>query len=315
MVEQLDPGSGEGMWRRSAPWDKRAVDSAGKPWRGRELSPQPFADDDGTTPPALADAMEAVRENPNETTFAAALEALSTARVLIPLIAELGEEGRNANGAIVDKQADLAIVTVAGPDGRAVLPVFTSVAAMQAWNSTARPVPVEAVRVAVAAVDADTQLMIVDPGTPQQLGLRRPAVWALAQGETWRAPWRDEQVLERLAIGIATVEGVVDVSVEPGAPCGELAGPELTVTVTCAEREGVTFDHAATSARLHEEWAQDAVLIARADSLALTLHTAVSSQYPNSPASSPAPGGYPPGEQSVAGRGSWFKRVRDRGRR
>ena len=45
----------------------------------------------------------------------------------------------------------LARIAHRGPDGRAVLPAFTSVAAMQAWNTDARPVPIQASKVASAA--------------------------------------------------------------------------------------------------------------------------------------------------------------------
>jgi hypothetical protein len=41
-------------------------------------------------------------------------------------------------------------VTVAAPDGRRVLPVFTSVA-IAAWDPRARPVPADGVRTALSA--------------------------------------------------------------------------------------------------------------------------------------------------------------------
>ena len=87
-----------------------------------------------------------------------------------------------AHGLAVDKTQELSIVTVAAPDGRRVLPVFTSVAAMSRWDAAARPVPADGVRTAVAASADDTDLIVIDPGSETEFVLRRPAVWAIAQG-------------------------------------------------------------------------------------------------------------------------------------
>ena len=90
---------------------------------------------------ALAEAL--ARHGRGEVGPAAVVDALRDARLLIPLVARLGEEGVGETGLKVDKSAELSIITVAGPDGRTVMPVFTSVAAMGRWNPAARPVPAE----------------------------------------------------------------------------------------------------------------------------------------------------------------------------
>ena len=156
-----------------------AADSAGQPWAGRTFEPNRYADDDGTAPPAVAAALAAFAAGTADEV--AVVDALRGTRVLIPLVAALGEAGRNDAGVTVDKSADLSIVTVAGPDGRTVLPVFTSAAAMSAWNPAARPVPVDLRTAALAAADERTELIVLDAGSETEFGLRRPAVWALAQ--------------------------------------------------------------------------------------------------------------------------------------
>ncbi|CAG7845834.1 hypothetical protein USB125703_02113 [Pseudoclavibacter triregionum] len=253
------------VWRASH--DVRAADSAGRPWKGRSLSPQPFAGDDGTTPPEYAAALAAFQDGQGESE--AVVDALRGARLMVPLLAELGEEGLSESGRVVDKQADLSIVTVAGPDGRRVLPVFSSVEALQRWRPEARPVPVEAVRAAVAAVDDDTQLLVVDPGSPGEFGLRRPAVWALAKGETWRVPWREPRALEAIARGLAEVEGLREVDIRPGARPGSLEGPELVIVVVV---DGMAEPaRLALAESLRASWARDAELVELVDSMAVSV--------------------------------------------
>src|SRR5690606_61613 len=133
------------------------TDSAGQPWAGRSFGETPFAQDDGSAPAAFVQAIAAFHAG--RAGVADVVEAIRDIRLLIPLVASLGESGENQHGVTVDKSADLAIVTVAGPDGRTVMPVFSSVATMQAWNPAARPVPADAVRVALAAADEATDLV------------------------------------------------------------------------------------------------------------------------------------------------------------
>ncbi|WP_066081461.1 SseB family protein [Pseudoclavibacter albus] len=270
--EQLDPGDGSGMWRRSAPWDKREADSAGKPWAGRELSPQPFAGDDGSTPRAYAEAHIRFRAG-DDNGLQQVVDVLRETRLLIPLLAELGEEGRASDGAIVDKQADLSIVTVQGPDGRRVLPVFTSVAAMSAWNPTARPVPVEARRAMISAIDDGTELVIVDPGNATEFGVRRPMLWAIAQGTDWTLPWQDALVQERIAEPLAAHDAVLAIDLLPHAEPGSLHGAELRVVVGIDA--AATIDRAAFQREVLSAWGQDPALIERVDSMSLAFASAV----------------------------------------
>ncbi|HEY8589147.1 MAG TPA: SseB family protein, partial [Naasia sp.] len=146
------------------------ADSAGRPWAGRQFEPVPYADDDGTAPPALASALDAFAAGAS--TADAVVAALRGTRLLVPLLAQLGEAGVGAHGRTVDKSADLAVVTVRAADGRTVLPAFTSVAAMQRWNPVARPVPTPAERVALAAASDADGILVLDPGSPTEFVLR-----------------------------------------------------------------------------------------------------------------------------------------------
>lgn len=249
------------------PSGEAPADSAGVPWRGRTFRPQPYADDDGAVPPAYAEALAGFRTGraPAETV----VDALRETRLLVPLLAELGEAGTGPDGRTVDKSAELAIVTVSGPDGREVLPAFTGVETMRAWNARARPVPVPARHAALAAVDAGTELLVLDPGTDEEFGLRRPAVWAIAKDEPWRSPWRSEEALERIGACLRDEPLVEGVDIRPGGRPGRLEGSELQIVLHVPEA-AAHEEREALTAGLRERLAADARLVELVDSVAVT---------------------------------------------
>lgn len=244
------------------------ADSAGQPWQGREFDDNPFGDDDGSAPPALLGALAAFRAG--ETGAETVVDALRDVRLLVPLMADLGDEGTNDVGMRVDKTQELSIVTVAGPDGRTVQPVFSSVTALQAWNPSARPVPVDSRRAALAAAAEGTELIVLDPTSETEFVLRRPAVWAVAQGTPWLPSDRDAEVQEAFQRSIASELGVHDVALLSGDPGNRLAGEELVVRLSLAAglmREELD----AILSRLAQRWAADDVIATRVDSLRVQL--------------------------------------------
>jgi len=244
------------------------ADSAGQPWEGRHFDDNPFGDDDGSAPPALLGALAAFRAG--EVGAEAVVDALRSSRLLIPLVAELGDEGESDAGLRVDKTQELSIVTVAGPDGRTVQPVFSSVTAMTAWNPAARPVPADGRRAALAAAWGGTELIVLDPTSETEFVLRRPAVWAVAQGTPWLPSDRDPDVGEAFRASIASELGVHDIALLSGDPQSRLAGEELVVRLALAA--GLTREELdAILARLAQRWAADDVIATRVDSLRVQL--------------------------------------------
>ncbi|KQY20521.1 hypothetical protein ASD16_19585 [Cellulomonas sp. Root485] len=189
---------------------------------GRELPPSsPFAGDDGTADPAVAAALDALRDGSG--TVAALVDALAGTRVLVPVLAELEVEDVIVHGGhehTVDKEASAGIVALQAPDGRTALPVFTSVATMAAWRADARPVPSDVARAALSAVTEGWEVLVVDPGGPTTALVPRPAVWALAQQERWRPAVTgdgvDPQVRDAIVAAVAPVPCVVTVDAVPG---------------------------------------------------------------------------------------------------
>ncbi|MDQ1513998.1 MAG: hypothetical protein QOC59_1840 [Microbacteriaceae bacterium] len=247
------------------------TDSAGTPWAGRAFQAGPWAADDGSAPPEFLAAHAAFSSGAAGPE--AVVDALRTARLLVPLLAGLGEAGEAPSGALVDKRAELALVTVAGPDGRRVLPAFSSAEAMRAWNPAARPVPAPARQVALGAAADGTQLVIVDPGSPTQFGLRRSALEALARDRPWVPAWRDAEVGRALRRALADEDAVTTARVSSDDPRATLDGAEVRVTVVLHE----TLDREALSAlleRIQQRWRGDELVRERVDSLAVRVEAA-----------------------------------------
>lgn len=244
------------------------ADSAGVPWAGRSFEPNPHAADDGSADPALLAALLAFRAGDGDAV--AVVDAYRAARLLIPLVAEKGEEGVGPTGLTVDKTQELSIVTVAAPDGRRVLPVFTSVQTLAAWDPSARPVPVDGVRTALSAAADDTDLVVIDPASPTEFVLRRPAVWAIGQGLPWEPAHASPEVFAGLHESIGGELGVLDLSVAPGDPDARLRGPELVVRLQLIEG----LDQSELDAvlqRLAARWAADDRIAVLVDSLTVKL--------------------------------------------
>jgi hypothetical protein len=275
-VAGISNGRGTGPDAATGPDDAHtpggAADSAGFTWEGRTFDHHDtaFADDDGLADPALTAAIAGVAAGGSQ---AAVVEALRSARLLIPLIAEAGDLGETAAGKVVDKTQELSIVTVAGPDGRSVMPAFTSVDAMHTWDADARPVPVESRRVAMAAASEETQLVVLDPKSVTEFVLRRPAVWALGQDLPWTPCFEDPEVAQAFADSVVGERSVARVELTPGDPVGRFAGPELTVGLALhpgLDREQV----GELVGRLQQRWSTDAVIAERVDSMRVALRAA-----------------------------------------
>ena len=198
-------------------------DSAGVPWEGRSFESNSFSNDTGDTPAQL---LPVLAERP--VSKEALVEALQGTRLLIPLVAELGEGEVGPNGLMVEKSADLAIVAVATPDGQSAIPAFTSVAELAAWNSQARPVPVSAEKVCLAAASEGHNRVVINPAT-SAIALRRPQLAAIAQGLAWKAPHRSEVVREKILLATKKHLMIASVDLFDGDPESKLVAAELTI--------------------------------------------------------------------------------------
>lgn len=263
-------------------------DSAGFPWAGRTFDHHDtaFADDDGRASEHVTALIRAVRDAADAAQTAGeaaeywsavsrvaqaqseAIAGFAAERFLVPMLAEAGELGQTPDGRTVEKSQELSIVSVAAPDGRRVLPVFSSVETLRRWNPEARPIPVPGSQAALAAAQDGTELIIIDPGTPErEFGVRRTALEALALGERVLPAWADAAVQEEFRVLGASDPRIAALWIAPGELENRLLQPEVTVLLRMSESVGDA--HREVLQALQARIAASEIVARRVDSLTL----------------------------------------------
>ena len=151
-----------------------------QPPRRRDLVDTGFGDDDGSVAPDVAQALATYRDDPS--TYRHTLAVLQDARLLVPVVALLGEAETGADGLTRDKSSDMATVLMTSSTGRTALMAFTSMESMRQWRADSRPVPVSVPQAAQAALQDGADALLVDVAGPVMLVVQRPDVESLADG-------------------------------------------------------------------------------------------------------------------------------------
>jgi hypothetical protein len=147
----------------------------------RQIPDPGFAGDDGSVDPALEAALATyalIRD------VVPVLRALREARLLVPVVAVLGEVEIDEHGLAHDKTSDMATVLLRGADGRMALLAFSGMPALQAWDAEARPVPVTARTAAQAALQDGAAAIVVDVAGPATFVVEGQDLEGLARGWT-----------------------------------------------------------------------------------------------------------------------------------
>ena len=231
---------------------------------GRALPPSsPFAGDDGSADPRLTAALERYRAG--RCGVDEVVTALAQGRVLLPVLAELEVCDVTDAGLHVDKEASSGIVALRAPDGRTALPVFSCVATMQVWAPDVRPMPARVHLAAASALQEGWEVMVVDPGGASAV-IPRPAVCALALGETWRPAVLGGVV--RADVRAAVVETVTRVE---GVVAGDaVPGRSAEVAAVLSVRPGLDRTRLdAVLSRVGAALAADGLVASAVDSLEL----------------------------------------------
>jgi hypothetical protein len=152
-----------------------------RPGAGRSLLDTGFGDDDGDVTPEVAAALAAYDADP-EGLERQALAVVQDARLLVPVVAVLGEVEVGEDGLARDKTSDMATVLMRGPGGRTALRAFTSMLSLQAWRPDARPVPVSVPPAGVAARHDGADTLLVDVAGPVRFVVQDEDLRALAEG-------------------------------------------------------------------------------------------------------------------------------------
>ena len=140
-----------------------------------------FAGDTGQVDPELAAALAVYDAAPDDPeAFRAVLDRLPRTRLLVPVVAILGEVEHDEQGLAHDKTSDMAAVLMTGRDGRKALLAFTGTAALRAWDASARPVPVTARHAAQSALQDEASALLIDVAGPAMFVVEGAALRALA---------------------------------------------------------------------------------------------------------------------------------------
>jgi hypothetical protein len=141
----------------------------------RRLAFTGFDNDDGSADPALGQALL-------DRDQGAILLALTKARLLVPVVAMLGEVEYDEQGLAHDKTSDMAVALLQGQDGRNALLAFTSTDSLARWSPSARPMPAQAQLVATAAIQEGAAAIVLDVAGPAPAVLETDDVRRLAAG-------------------------------------------------------------------------------------------------------------------------------------
>lgn len=156
------------------------------PDHAKRLLGTEFPDDTGDDDPRLRAALAAydAAGSPQErrSLLPACLHALQGARLLVPVVAVLGESEVGPDGLAREKSSDMAAVLLTGRDGRTALLAFTHTVALQAWDPDSRPVPVRAQLAAQAAMQEGAAALLVDVAGPARLVVEGVDLEGLARG-------------------------------------------------------------------------------------------------------------------------------------
>ncbi|WP_338675541.1 SseB family protein [Streptomyces sp. SCSIO 30461] len=186
----------------------------------KNIPDSPFPDDDGSADPALTTALTAWAEDRNAEQ--PVLQALKGARLLVPVVALLGEVEVDEQGLRHEKTSDMAVPTLT-LGGRRALPAFTSAESLARWDPQARPVAVPLHQALAAAVHEKADTLLLDLAGPVPYPLTGRALLALAEGRTSTDPLTDQVVREAVRSVVAAEPGLLRAHLGPGSADGTLA--------------------------------------------------------------------------------------------
>ncbi|CAM3232568.1 SseB family protein [Nocardioides dubius] len=147
---------------------------------GAQLIESNFPDDRGERPEVLTRALEEWAAD--RTRSAGVLRALQEVRLLVPVVAMLGEVEYDEQGLAHDKSSDMAAVLMQGRDGRLALLAFSGVETLSTWNPEARPVAVPAQVAAQSALQDDAVALVLDVAGPRTFVVQGDDLVGLASG-------------------------------------------------------------------------------------------------------------------------------------
>ncbi|MFG2692023.1 SseB family protein [Kitasatospora sp. NPDC048407] len=221
----------------------------------RKNIPNPgFAEDDGTADPVLAAALAAWQQDPSAE--GELLTVLTRSRLMVPIVAVLGEVEYDENGHKREKTSDMAVPVLEAADGRRALPAFTSMETMASWRADARPAPVAAPQAAMVAFSERADILLVDPAGPVTYQLGGARLRAIAENRPYLPPRTDPEVHRALRELLAAEPEIAAAHLAPAAEA------DATLALVLADP---TADPRPLASRLAQSLAADTTLRVRLD--------------------------------------------------
>jgi hypothetical protein len=176
-----------------------------------------FPNDDGLADPSLQTALA------GDDRFEI-VAALVESRVFVALLAELESASVSLDGVKIEQESQMSLTWLVEGSVRA-LPIFSSIAAMTAWNPAARPLGVEAQRAAIVAL-AEGGIAVLDPGSAISREISASALRSLALGYEYLPLSIDEEVA-------AAVDQALSACLGQGIGYTLTDGADLEITLSC----------------------------------------------------------------------------------
>ncbi|WP_296140915.1 SseB family protein [uncultured Tessaracoccus sp.] len=196
-----------------------------------------FRDDHGDADPITRAAIAKVTD---ERSYARALVALCSSRLLMPIVAS-GDETDHPDP---KRWAEMAAVSLVTDDGQALL-AFTGLDSMQQWRPDARPVPCTLDELCATVAEAGANQLLIDCAGPRSIVVTGEPLRLFAQGYAM-AEFEDEgfawvryaaeppsgkgeaearQEISQLETTVAAMERLIDEAEREAAHEGEEASP------------------------------------------------------------------------------------------
>ncbi|WP_424530735.1 SseB family protein [Sphaerisporangium viridialbum] len=141
--------------------------------------PQPLVPgDDGSADASVAAALAAFAAGTADSTDV--VSALSTARLLVPVVALLTESEVGEHGLRQEKESEMALPVLVGADGRKAVPAFTGAESLKLWRADARPMQAVTPQVCRAALGEEAAAVVIDVAGPVPFAIEGGMLRALA---------------------------------------------------------------------------------------------------------------------------------------
>lgn len=221
---------------------------------GRTIAGQRYPGDDGAPDPAAAAALAAYAAG--QGSEHAALLALASVRLLVPVVAVLTEEEREpAPGGVAapggepapggkpaardggagqaggragaarlrrEKTSEMALPMLLGRDGRPAVLAFTCRDALARWRPGARPVAVPAAQVWQAGAE-EASAVVIDVAGPVPLAVEGARLAALAAGQPPPPPHEDPDLLAAARAAVSGEPLLAAAALQASSQGGDLA--------------------------------------------------------------------------------------------